>query len=686
MESSHAHARFEEPAPQADPLVQVETSVASAVIPLSRLSPSRGEHDIEVDTVETAPTGVPGLRGSGGWGGSGGEIARLVGADVHQHGPGCEHLRRSSRTASTGALVGYAGGVLDDSTSASIAARRGSGRAMEAPVLRRMQEAFSADLSGVRIHDDDGAARLSRLVGARAFTTGQDVFFGRGEYAPASPSGARVLAHELAHTLQTPTTAGTGGSGSGLHAGGTSVGPRSALPTTSVRRLVDVAGADLAVDVKPHVDKMDGPAQALYASLVSSKDEFRFKSVADLDAYLKRYAAQHASDSVGFWAGASGTNLAVPEKFSLGPAVETVSELTIPLILHYAGGAEIQVLVFASKRRHLAFNFTQSKEWPAEAKEKNSIVVDQAKFRDGLEALAVAHGQAILARGMLHGYEPSKQPKTGGDVHFSTDSPELPNESFGRKNAVHGFPAGGAAHTPSQEEFSKLTILCSYLYGTVEMKGATKPDKDKKGFRSDTLAGWNNAKAKDPGSQGAKSLDKATAARDDLKKNLDNLTKLINYAPDHDPAVVAKEWWNLPVAADKGRLKFQLNQAVKNLFDICRSWGVVADTEVDPATLSVDLAEAQTVFDTIKPETLALLAEMSAVFPFANPLPTVGAPLPPGKVTTRKAKLDAAIRDTRDELTKTDPKTETDFAVRVAKLQNLHQQAITAGIDLDVNF
>ncbi len=43
---------------------------------------------------------------------------------------------------------------------------------------------------------------LARDFQARAFTTGQDVFFGAGEYDPATPSGFGVLTHELAHTLQ----------------------------------------------------------------------------------------------------------------------------------------------------------------------------------------------------------------------------------------------------------------------------------------------------------------------------------------------------------------------------------------------------------------------------------------------------------------------------------------------------
>ncbi len=56
-----------------------------------------------------------------------------------------------------------------------------------------------SDLSGVRIHDGPAAAQAARALKSRAFTVGQDIVFGRDQYAPDSGAGARLLAHELAH-------------------------------------------------------------------------------------------------------------------------------------------------------------------------------------------------------------------------------------------------------------------------------------------------------------------------------------------------------------------------------------------------------------------------------------------------------------------------------------------------------
>lgn len=136
-------------------------------------------------------------------------LRRLEGTEHHEHGPGCDHssglgasVRRSPAPPSGTAVVGREGGELDAQTGAAIESRRGGGRPLEGGVRRRMESAFSQSFSGVRIHDDEGAARLSSAVSASAFTTGKDIFFGRHQYAPGSAAGDRVLAHELAHTLQ----------------------------------------------------------------------------------------------------------------------------------------------------------------------------------------------------------------------------------------------------------------------------------------------------------------------------------------------------------------------------------------------------------------------------------------------------------------------------------------------------
>ncbi len=87
-------------------------------------------------------------------------------------------------------------------TGARIQARKGGGAALAAPLRRFMEPRFGADFSAVRLHTDDEAARLSQRLGARAFTTGGDIFFGRSQFQPGTDAGRELIAHELAHTIQ----------------------------------------------------------------------------------------------------------------------------------------------------------------------------------------------------------------------------------------------------------------------------------------------------------------------------------------------------------------------------------------------------------------------------------------------------------------------------------------------------
>jgi hypothetical protein len=61
---------------------------------------------------------------------------------------------------------------------------------------------FGYDFSQVQVHTDAEADNLNRTLNARAFTTGQDIFFRQGEYNPGSSSDRKLLAHELTHVVQ----------------------------------------------------------------------------------------------------------------------------------------------------------------------------------------------------------------------------------------------------------------------------------------------------------------------------------------------------------------------------------------------------------------------------------------------------------------------------------------------------
>ncbi|MEH2127688.1 eCIS core domain-containing protein [Nostoc sp.] len=85
---------------------------------------------------------------------------------------------------------------------ASINQARGGGQPMANNIREPMEQAFGADLSGVKIHANAQSDELNRSIQARAFTTGKDVFFRQGAYEPGSLGGQELLAHELTHVVQ----------------------------------------------------------------------------------------------------------------------------------------------------------------------------------------------------------------------------------------------------------------------------------------------------------------------------------------------------------------------------------------------------------------------------------------------------------------------------------------------------
>jgi hypothetical protein len=72
-----------------------------------------------------------------------------------------------------------------------------------------MEPRFGHDFSQVRVHTEAKAAESARAVNALAYTVGRALVFGAGQYAPGTTEGWRLLAHELAHTVQQAPEAGS---------------------------------------------------------------------------------------------------------------------------------------------------------------------------------------------------------------------------------------------------------------------------------------------------------------------------------------------------------------------------------------------------------------------------------------------------------------------------------------------
>ena len=88
-----------------------------------------------------------------------------------------------------------------DTATAVDAASRG-GTALSYSLRAHFEPRIGVGLDRVRVHADAEAASAARGVQARAYTLGNDIVFGAGEFAPSTSTGQRLLAHELVHVAQ----------------------------------------------------------------------------------------------------------------------------------------------------------------------------------------------------------------------------------------------------------------------------------------------------------------------------------------------------------------------------------------------------------------------------------------------------------------------------------------------------
>lgn len=119
-------------------------------------------------------------------------------------------VRAKALTKTIRRMTSSASGTVDTQVESAIQNTRGKGRSLDGSLRESMENAFGVDFSQITIHTDAQSDMLNRSLNARAFTTGQDVYFRSGEYRSGTVDGQRLIAHELTHAVQ------QGGSTAGL--------------------------------------------------------------------------------------------------------------------------------------------------------------------------------------------------------------------------------------------------------------------------------------------------------------------------------------------------------------------------------------------------------------------------------------------------------------------------------------
>ena len=134
-------------------------------------------------------------------------VAKQVMSATVQRSCACHGICSQSKTSNVADSVGHIRRVESSgggTTAAQIvqASVSSFGQPIAQGTRRFMESRFNQDFSQIRIHTDSRANEAARAVQARAFTLGDNIIFGDGEYAPHTANGQHLLAHELVHTLQ----------------------------------------------------------------------------------------------------------------------------------------------------------------------------------------------------------------------------------------------------------------------------------------------------------------------------------------------------------------------------------------------------------------------------------------------------------------------------------------------------
>jgi hypothetical protein len=93
-------------------------------------------------------------------------------------------------------------GVASDADEHVDRAATSSGQPLPGDLRDRFETSLDADLSDVRVHTGGDSAMAAGAVGAKAYTVGNDIHFGEGQFDPGSADGMHLIAHEVAHTVQ----------------------------------------------------------------------------------------------------------------------------------------------------------------------------------------------------------------------------------------------------------------------------------------------------------------------------------------------------------------------------------------------------------------------------------------------------------------------------------------------------
>jgi hypothetical protein len=169
--------------------------------------------------------------------------------------------------------VGHAPAGNEPAKASSVEhALRDGGRPLPPQLRDEMEGRFGCDFSRVRVHSGPAAERSAADLNAAAYTLGGHIVFGSERFAPATPAGRHLLAHELTHVVQQGGSPGAAG---------------------QLQRKVVLAGAEMpekdrASFLRARKWSSATQARAVMDDMAAAGDSFDFADAGELETEIKK--------------------------------------------------------------------------------------------------------------------------------------------------------------------------------------------------------------------------------------------------------------------------------------------------------------------------------------------------------------------------------------------------------------
>ncbi len=272
-----------------------------------------------------------------------------------------------------------------------------SGRPLDAPFRKDMESRFGHDFSQVRVHLGGVAEQSAREVNAHAYTVGQNIVFGTGQFAPGTHEGRRLLAHELTHVVQQTGAKGINKAQNNeehSHPPISSTSQISAQTRRALQRQVRINGGKTRIkEVEYHKVGIKGAMGSRHSVSALIVDNVRrvFSDVTELEDYANGqtdYIGDVATSSAGtFWYRLPKNQLTVLGEFHNSPT-GNVEDVIIGLQTSRFMYEPFNELASVSAL-NAPFTGTQSRLTQLGSKERVAGLVDRKNFNPDLENIVI---------------------------------------------------------------------------------------------------------------------------------------------------------------------------------------------------------------------------------------------------------------------------------------------------------